>query len=181
MKRNGWIAEIRGSRATWTFFPNSATLSCWSCCAKRCWHSGAISRSGCALRPGRNELCRRGGAAGMFAGNGGFAAASGAGDAEDEIELSEMHEIDPQSGDLKSDARLGEALRGLAPSSGRGAPAELGADWRRHPSASCAAQAGTPITIGTIAAGLAVGIGLVSLGSRSAHQVPGKEIVREQP
>ncbi len=47
-----------------------------------------------------------------------------------------MREIDPQSGDLKSDARLSEALRGLAASSNRGAPAEIGAGlataFRRH-------------------------------------------------
>jgi hypothetical protein len=118
----------------------------------------------------------------MFAGNGGFATASGARDVENEIELSEMHEIDPQSGDLKSDARLSEALRGLAASSGRGAPAELGAGlaraFRRHHARRRLVRR---VTIGTIAAGLAVGVGLMSLGSRSAHRVPGKEIVREQP
>ena len=76
----------------------------------------------------------------MFAGNSGFAAASGAGDVENEIELSKMREIDPQSGDpLKDaagDARLSEALRGLAASSHRGAPAEVGTGlataFRRH-------------------------------------------------
>src|SRR6476469_2050952 len=118
----------------------------------------------------------------MFAGNGGFAAASGACDVENEVELSEMHEIDPQSGDLKSDARLSEALRGLAASSGRGAPAEVGAGlataFRRHHARRRLVRR---VTIGTIAAGLAVAIGLMSLGSRSAHQVPGKEIVKERP
>jgi len=93
-----------------------------------------------------------------------------------------MHEIDPQSGDLKSDARLSEALRGLAASSGRGAPAELGAGlataFRRHHARRRLVRR---VTIGTIAAGLAVVIGLMSLGSRSPHQVPGKEIVKEQP
>jgi hypothetical protein len=51
-----------------------------------------------------------------------------------------MREIDPQSGDLKSDApldaRLAGALRGLADSSRKGAPAEVGAGlataFRRH-------------------------------------------------
>ena len=93
-----------------------------------------------------------------------------------------MHEIDPQSGDLQSDARLSEALRGLAASSGRGAPAEVGAGlataFRRHHARRRMVRR---VTVGTIAAGLAVVIGLMSLGSRSAHQVPGKEIVQEQP
>jgi len=93
-----------------------------------------------------------------------------------------MHEIDPQAGDLKSDARLSEALRGLAASSGRGAPAELGAGlataFRRHHARRRLVRR---VTIGTIAAVLAVVIGVMSLGSRSAHQGPGKEIVKEQP
>ena len=37
LKRNGWIAEIRGSPAIWIFFLNSATQSCWSFYVKRCW------------------------------------------------------------------------------------------------------------------------------------------------
>jgi hypothetical protein len=93
-----------------------------------------------------------------------------------------MHEIDPQSGDLKSEARLSQALRGLAASSGRGAPAELGAGlaaaFRRHHARRRLIRR---VTVGTIAAGLVVVIGLMSLGSRSPHQVPGKEIVKEQP
>jgi hypothetical protein len=118
----------------------------------------------------------------MFARNGGFAAASGARNVENEIELSEMHEIDPQSGDLKSDARLSQALRGLAASSRQGAPAEVGAGlataFRRHHARRRMVRR---VTIGTIVAGLVVVIGLMSLGSRSPHQVPGKEIVKEQP
>ncbi|MGC2743811.1 MAG: hypothetical protein WA672_11530 [Candidatus Angelobacter sp.] len=92
-----------------------------------------------------------------------------------------MHEIDPQSGDLKSDARLSEALRGLAASSGRGAPAEVGAGlataFRRHHARRKLVRR---VSVGAIAAGLAVAIGLMSLGSRSTHQVPTKEIVQEQ-
>jgi hypothetical protein len=118
----------------------------------------------------------------VFAGNGGFAAASGASDVEDEIELSKMREIDPQSGDLKSDARLSEALRGLAASSGRGAPAEVGAGlavaFRKHHARRRLVQR---VSIGAIAAAFAVVVGLMSLGSRSRHQVPAKEIVQEQP
>jgi len=93
-----------------------------------------------------------------------------------------MHEIDPQSGDLKSDARLSEALRGLAASSGRGAPAELGAGlaaaFRRHHARRRLIRR---VSVGTIAAGLLVMIGLMSLGLRSPHRGPGKEIVKEQP
>jgi hypothetical protein len=118
----------------------------------------------------------------MFAGNSGFAAASGAGNVENQVELSEMHEIDPQSGDLKSDARLSEALRGLAASSGRGAPAEVGAGlavaFRRHHARRRLVRR---VSVGTIATGLLIVIGLMSLGWRSTHQVPGKEIVKEQP
>jgi hypothetical protein len=118
----------------------------------------------------------------VFAGNSGIATTQGTGDAEDEIELSEMHEIDPQSGDLKSDARLTDALRGLAASSGRGAPAEVGAGlataFRRHHARRRLVRR---VSIGTIAAGLAIVIGVMSLGSRSTHQVPRKEIVKEQP
>lgn len=93
-----------------------------------------------------------------------------------------MREIDPQSGDVKSDARLSEALRGLAASSRRGAPAEVGtglaAAFRRHHARRRLVRRAS---IGTIAAGLAVVIGVMSLGSRSPHQVPGKESVKEQP
>ena len=37
IEENGWIAGIQGSPAIWMFFPNSATLSNWSCCAKQFW------------------------------------------------------------------------------------------------------------------------------------------------
>jgi len=93
-----------------------------------------------------------------------------------------MHEIDPQFGDLKSDARLSQALCGLAASSGRGAPAEVGAElataFRRHHARRRLVRR---VSVGALAAGLLVGIGVMSLGSRSAHQVPEKEIVKEQP
>ena len=97
-----------------------------------------------------------------------------------------MREIDPQSGDpLKdsaADARLSDALRGLAASSRRGAPAELGAGlvtaFRRHHARRRLVRR---VSIAAIAAGLAVVVGLMSLGSRSRHEVPGKGIVQEQP
>jgi hypothetical protein len=118
----------------------------------------------------------------VFAGNSGFEAASGASDVEDQIELSKMREIDPQSGDLESDARLNEALRGLAATSGRGAPAEVGAGltaaFRKHHARRRVVRR---VSVGAIAAGLAVVVGLMSLGSHSPHQVPTKEIVQEQP
>jgi hypothetical protein len=79
----------------------------------------------------------------MFAGNGGFQAASGAGHAQNEIEFSKMHEVDPQSdsqSDLHSEdrteARLTEALRRMAAASRQGARPEVGAGlisaFRRH-------------------------------------------------
>jgi hypothetical protein len=123
----------------------------------------------------------------MFAGNGGFTAASCAGDVEDEIELSKMREIDSQSGnpleeDPRLDARLAGALRGLAASSPHGAPAEVGAGlataFRRHHSRRRLVRR---VSIGAIAAGLAVVVGLMSLESRAPHQVPAKIIVHEQP
>jgi len=118
----------------------------------------------------------------MFSGNGGFAAASGASHVENEVELSKMREIDPQSGDSKSDARLTEALRGLAASSGRGAPVKVGtglaAAFRKHHARRRLVRR---VGVGAIAAGLAVVVGLMSLGSRSPHQVPAKGIVQEQP
>jgi hypothetical protein len=93
-----------------------------------------------------------------------------------------MREIDPQSGDLRSDARLSEALRGLAASSGRGAPAEVGTGlataFRRH---HVRRRFVRRVSVGAIAASLAMVIGLMSLGSRSTHQVPIKEILQEQP
>jgi hypothetical protein len=93
-----------------------------------------------------------------------------------------MREIDPQSGDPKSDARLTEALRGLAASSRRGAPAELGAGlataFRRH---HARRRLFRRVGVGAIAAGLAVAAGLMSLGPRSTHQAPAKGIAQEQP
>lgn len=97
-----------------------------------------------------------------------------------------MREIDPQSGDpLKdagADARLSDALRGLAASSRQGAPLEIGAGlataFRRHHARRRLVRR---VGIGTIAAGLAVAIGVMSLGSRSAHQPPAKVAVQEQP
>jgi hypothetical protein len=90
-----------------------------------------------------------------------------------------MREIGPQSGDPKSDARLTEALRGLAASSRRGAPAELGAGlataFRRHHArrrlvgrASVAALACL-----TLAAGL--------ISMRARRGVQAIESVKEQP
>jgi hypothetical protein len=95
-----------------------------------------------------------------------------------------MHEIDPQSGDpLKdsaADARLSDALRGLAASSRRGAPAELGAGlvtaFRRHHARRRLVRR---VSIGTLAACLALVFGLISMHSR--HEAPTKEIVKEQP
>ncbi|MBZ5493519.1 MAG: hypothetical protein LAO76_21590 [Acidobacteriia bacterium] len=97
-----------------------------------------------------------------------------------------MREIDPQSGDpLKDatgDARLSEALRGMAVSARQGAPAEIGAGlaaaFRRHHARRRLVRR---VSIGTIAAGLVVVAALMSLGSRAPHQVPGQEIVKEQP
>jgi hypothetical protein len=95
-----------------------------------------------------------------------------------------MHEIDPQSGDpLKdaaTDARLREALRGLAASSRRGAPVEIGAGlataFRRHHARRRLVRR---VSIGTLAACLALAMGLISM--RSRHEVPTKEIVQDQP
>jgi hypothetical protein len=102
----------------------------------------------------------------------------------EEMELSKMHEIDPQSGDpLKdaaTDARLSEALRGLAASSGRGAPLEIGAGLatafrRHHARRRLVRQA----SIGTLAACLTLAAGLISL--RSRHEAPARKTVQEQP
>ena len=97
-----------------------------------------------------------------------------------------MHEIDPQSGNplegAQQDPRLTRALRGLAASSHRGAPAEVGARlataFRRHHARRRLVRR---VSIGAIAAGLVVVIGLISFGSRSPHEVPAKVIVQEQP
>jgi hypothetical protein len=120
----------------------------------------------------------------VFAGDGGFAAASGAGDVENEIELSKMREIDPQSGDpLKDaavDARLTEALRGLAASSRRGAPVEIGAGltaaFRRHHARRRLVRR---VSIAVLAACLVLAAGLISM--RSRHETPSREIVKGRP
>ncbi|HEY2912878.1 MAG TPA: hypothetical protein VGK21_05935 [Candidatus Angelobacter sp.] len=95
-----------------------------------------------------------------------------------------MHEVDPQSGDpLKdaaADARLSEALRGLAASSHRGAPLEIGAGlataFRRH---HARRRLFRQVSIGALAACLTLAAGLISL--RSRHGVQAIEIVKEQP
>ena len=97
-----------------------------------------------------------------------------------------MREIDPQSGDpledATLDARLTGALRGLAASLRQGAPTEVGAGlataFRRHHARRRLVRR---VGIGAIAAGLAVVGGLMSLGPRSPHQAPAKEMVQEQP
>jgi hypothetical protein len=116
----------------------------------------------------------------VFAGNGGFAAASGASDVENEIELSKMHEIDPQSGNSSTDERLTKALRGLAESSRQGAPAEVGAGlataFRRHHARRRLVRG---MSVAALAACVAFMIGWVSL--RSGHQSPTRETVQNQP
>ena len=95
-----------------------------------------------------------------------------------------MREIDPQSGDpLKdtaADARLSDALRGLAASSRHGAPAELGAGlataFRRHHARRRLIRRAS---VAALAACLALVAGLMSL--RSRHEAPAKGIVKEQP
>lgn len=95
-----------------------------------------------------------------------------------------MREIDPQSGDpLKDtagDARLSEALRGLAASSRGGAPVEIGAGlataFRRHHARRRLVRR---MSVAALAACLALVAGLMSL--RSRHEAPVKEIVKEQP
>lgn len=95
-----------------------------------------------------------------------------------------MHEIGPHSGDpLKDaarDARLSEALRGLAASSRRGAPVEIGAGlataFRRHHARRRLVRRAS---IGTLAACLALAAGLISM--RSRHEAPSREIVKEHP
>jgi len=91
-----------------------------------------------------------------------------------------MHEIDPQSGDLKSDARLTGALRGLASASRQGAPAEVGAGlvtaFRRHHARRRMVRR---MSIAALAACMALAIGLMLV--RSPHKEPTREIVQQQP
>jgi hypothetical protein len=94
-----------------------------------------------------------------------------------------MHEIDPHSGDpLKdtTDARLSDALRGLAASSRCGAPAEIGAGlataFRGHHARRRLVRR---VSIGTLAACLALVAGLISMRSRVGVQ--SIEAVQEQP
>jgi hypothetical protein len=93
-----------------------------------------------------------------------------------------MREIDPQSGDLKSDDRLTEALRGLAVSSRQGAPTEVGAGlataFRRHHARRRLVRR---VSMAALAACIPLVAGLMSLRSRSPRQVPTREIVKEQP
>jgi len=97
-----------------------------------------------------------------------------------------MREIDPQSGnplrdDAGPDARLTEALRGLAASSRQGAPAEVGAGlataFRRH---HVRRRLVRRMSVGALAACVALAIGLMSAGLRSAHQVPAKTNAQQQ-
>lgn len=95
-----------------------------------------------------------------------------------------MREIDPQSGDplkdASADARLSDALRGLAASSHRGAPAEVGAGlataFRRHHARRRLVRR---TSVAALAACMALVVGLLSLHSR--HEVPAKETVKGQP
>jgi len=96
-----------------------------------------------------------------------------------------MREIDPQSrnplrDDAGSDARLTEALRGLAASSRQGAPAEVGAGlataFRRH---HVRRRLVRRMSVGTLVACVALAIALITM--RSAHREPAKAIVQQQP
>ena len=98
-----------------------------------------------------------------------------------------MREIDPQSGDPLEDGahdpRLTRALRGLSASSRQGAPAELGAGltaaFRRHYARRRLVRR---VSIAAaLAACVALGIGLMSLGSRPAHQPAAKASAQPQP
>jgi hypothetical protein len=121
----------------------------------------------------------------MLAGNSGLAAASRAGNAENEIELPKMREVDPQSGDplregQNADARLTVALRGLAASSRQGAPVEVGAGlataFRRHHARRRLVRR---TSIAALAACVALTIGLMLM--RSPHKVPANAIVQQKP
>ena len=95
-----------------------------------------------------------------------------------------MREIDPQSGDSRqdsaADARLSNALHGLAASSRRGAPAELGAGlamaFRRHHARRRLVRRAS---VGALAACLALAGGLISM--RSRHETPVQQIAKEPP
>jgi len=95
-----------------------------------------------------------------------------------------MREIDRQSGvplkDSATDARLSDALRGLASSSRRGAPAELGAGlaaaFRRHHERRRLIRR---TTLAALAACIALAAVLIS--TRSRHETPVREIVKQQP
>ncbi len=95
-----------------------------------------------------------------------------------------MHEIDSQSGDplrdATADARLSEALRGLAASSRQGAPTELGAGlamaFHRHHARRRLVRR---VSVAALAACMALASGLISMRSRRGVQAI--EIVKEQP
>ncbi len=95
-----------------------------------------------------------------------------------------MREIDSQSGDpledARGDARLSEALHGLAASSHRGAPAEVGAGlataFRRHHARRTLVRR---MSVAALAACMALASGLISM--RSRHEAPSREIMKEQP
>jgi len=98
-----------------------------------------------------------------------------------------MREIDPQSRDplredQNADARLTEALRGLAASSGQGAPVEVGAGltaaFRRHHARRRLVRR---VSIAALAACLALAIGLMSSNLRLANRAPEKTVVQQQP
>ena len=93
-----------------------------------------------------------------------------------------MREIDPHSGDQNADARLTEALRGLAASSRQGAPVEVGAGlamaFRRHHARRRLVRR---MSIAALAACLALAIGVMSSGLRSTHRVSVKTVVQQQP
>ena len=95
-----------------------------------------------------------------------------------------MREIDPQSGDPlndgAADARLTDALRGLAASSRHGAPAQLGAGlamaFRRHHARRRMVRRAS---IAALVACLALVAGLISM--RSRQETPSRETVNKQP
>jgi len=81
-----------------------------------------------------------------------------------------------------ADARLTEALRGLAASSGQGAPVEVGAGltvaFRRHHARRRLVRR---VSIAALAACLALAIGLMSSNLRLANRAPEKTVVQQQP